>query len=570
MRALWIVGALIIGTWFCCFAQGDATGTASREARASVLTNTRFVAYAPGLPFDPFHQPQVPVDEDVVRRELAQLRVYFDGIVTYGLGLGQDCIPRIAEALGYKAVILGIWDPKSAEELDAGVRLVKEYPDLVVGLCIGNEGISVQHTYQLADVQAAIERVRQEVPNVLCTTSEPILPGYVDEPGLQTTGDFLAPNIHPFWALTAGAPMQEAVDWTLRHTKGLAKLAPGKVILVKETGWPSDGRSDCTPARQREYWHLLWARRAEWPVQANFVVFEGCDLPGKAGPDTAFEGAWGVFTANASSRKPVASVFPPLLSEAPGVVPASEGSMRTLTLTAPLLYSGETLMAPMREVAEGLGLTVTAQGNTVTLSYGETRAVLEAGRNEMRVAGKPQTLGAPCALVGETFYAPVRVFVSFPGAVITAPVGTKPLEVRVGGTTWAIPFATSEALTVAGWDSLNARRYDDTLLYARTCLRLYLEAGRQQNEAKGGFIEWRADDSDDTKQRIFSYWALNDCVACEFQIVKACWARGDRETAEAAAKVIKKDLRWGQVWDPRGWFWKPVVSLPMEYPDLDP
>src|SRR3954465_7291012 len=61
-----------------------------------------------------------------IRADLAALRPAFDGLVLYGYH--EAATPRIvavAKELKYKAVILGIWDPKSAAELDGVAALAK-------------------------------------------------------------------------------------------------------------------------------------------------------------------------------------------------------------------------------------------------------------------------------------------------------------------------------------------------------------------------------------------------------------------------------------------------------------
>src|SRR5207253_8409805 len=54
-----------------------------------------------------------------IRADLAALRPAFDGLVLYGYH--ESATPRIvaiAKDLKYKAVLLAVWDPKSAAELD--------------------------------------------------------------------------------------------------------------------------------------------------------------------------------------------------------------------------------------------------------------------------------------------------------------------------------------------------------------------------------------------------------------------------------------------------------------------
>src|SRR5436305_943088 len=79
-----------------------------------------------------------------IRADLEALRPAFDGLVLYGYH--EACTPRllaVAKSLGFRAVLLGVWDPKSAAELDGVAELARMYEnDLAVGVIVGNEGIT--------------------------------------------------------------------------------------------------------------------------------------------------------------------------------------------------------------------------------------------------------------------------------------------------------------------------------------------------------------------------------------------------------------------------------------------
>lgn len=240
----------------------------------------------------------------------------------------------------------------------------------------------------------------------------------------------------------------------------------------------------------------------------------------------------------------------------------------TIELSSPLLYSGETLLAPLRELGEALGFGVQARGEVVTLTHQQVTVIAQEGQSVVKLGETTQTLGTTCRRVEGTFYAPLRILEVLLGATLTAPLGTKPPGITLGTQSWVIPFASSEMLTSSGWDALNAGRPSDCLLYARTCLALYLEAGAEQNREKGRFINWELGDSDDSKAETTRFWALNDAAACEWMVLTVCLRAGDRGSAEAAAKAIRSRLSWAEIWDAQGWFWKPAVSLPREHPGL--
>ncbi len=70
--------------------------------------------------------------------DLALLRAAgFTGLVTYGAEL--EAIPDVAEAMGFTALLLGIWDAFDPVEQDKALRAVTAHQKLIRGIIVGNE-----------------------------------------------------------------------------------------------------------------------------------------------------------------------------------------------------------------------------------------------------------------------------------------------------------------------------------------------------------------------------------------------------------------------------------------------
>src|SRR5258708_4957014 len=86
------------------------------------------VAYTPSQ-LDPRQEVnQRRLATSSIRADLTALRPAFDGLILYGYN--EACTPRIvavAKDLKFRAILLGIWDPKSAAELDGIAALVRQY-----------------------------------------------------------------------------------------------------------------------------------------------------------------------------------------------------------------------------------------------------------------------------------------------------------------------------------------------------------------------------------------------------------------------------------------------------------
>ncbi len=237
-----------------------------------------------------------------IRGDLEALRPAFDGLVLYGYH--EACTPRIlavAKDLKFRIVLLGIWNPKSAAECDGVAELARQYEnDFVLGVLVGNEGITFKR-YEPEDLTIAAARLRPKLPkSVPLGTSEPF-PAYQAE-FVRRFGDFLAPNIHPVFDRPELAA-KEAAAWAREQAAGLARQAK-KPVILKETGFPHDGKEVYTPATQKAFWAeylkpgVVARPTDEAEVWAFYgVAFEAFDLPWKSEESKLpIEKSWGLLS----------------------------------------------------------------------------------------------------------------------------------------------------------------------------------------------------------------------------------------------------------------------------------
>lgn len=263
------------------------------------------IAYVP-TGFDPrVPPPDRPWPAERLRADLAALRPAFDGLVLYDFR--PDVTPGVVEhaaALGYRAVLLGIWDPRSEAEIAGNASLIRRWQGrLALAVVIGNEGIN-DNRYGIADLPRARDRLRAlagpVAGGVPVSTSEPA--GDYGWPPLLAFGDFLAPNIHPAIDQAALAP-DAAVAWVRGRAKAIASAA-GRPVLVKETGVPNGGAPGFTPERQRAFWAAWLAAGRLAPIDGGpsfasyAAAFEAFDAPWKAEQlRDPIEGHWGLMNA---------------------------------------------------------------------------------------------------------------------------------------------------------------------------------------------------------------------------------------------------------------------------------
>jgi len=276
----------------------------------------RFIAYEPasrqivnGIP--------TRADPEAIRNDLKVLRARFDSLVTYTAVNGEEAIPAVAASLGYRALIIGVYDPFNATELNAAVAGARASPKLVVGLSLGNELVFF-HRHGAAEMEKLLARVRAEIPQVALTTTEPFHMFYPAEAApLLERMDFLLPNVHPIfepWFRTASH--DDAAQFVVNVASKLSESYCGP-ILVKETGIPTAPQDKgYTEAKQAAFYQALQHRFPASTYHA-FTYFEAFDTPwrlndyGPQGQRPALEEAhWGLYDERRQPKAVVAQISP--------------------------------------------------------------------------------------------------------------------------------------------------------------------------------------------------------------------------------------------------------------------
>jgi exo-beta-1,3-glucanase (GH17 family) len=128
----------------------------------AVMANGRFVTYQP-TSLRVVDGRSTHADAAGIERDLRTLRPWFDGLITYTSANGAEHIADIAARLGYRAVILGIWDIHSASELDNAVAAAHRQPQLVRALIMGNEVVFGKRG-DWHDLLVAVRAARARLP----------------------------------------------------------------------------------------------------------------------------------------------------------------------------------------------------------------------------------------------------------------------------------------------------------------------------------------------------------------------------------------------------------------------
>ena len=210
-----------------------------------------------------------------VRERLAIVAPSVRWVRTFSCTDGNEHAPRIAHEMGLRTLVgawLGTDARKNEEEIRGLVELARAgHADV---LAVGNE-VLYREDLSEGDLVEAIRRVKEAVPGI------PV--GYVDayylfpaHPRLAAACDLLLVNCYPFWEYCS---LEHSIGYMEEMVARAGRAAPGKRVVVTETGWPSAGAplGAAEPSARNAMLYFLntmrWARRTGVDV-FHFSAFD--------------------------------------------------------------------------------------------------------------------------------------------------------------------------------------------------------------------------------------------------------------------------------------------------------
>jgi exo-beta-1,3-glucanase (GH17 family) len=252
-----------------------------------------------GLCFSPYLEGQQPGDaigEAQIRQRLAILQPHAAWVRSFSCTDGHEQTPRIAHELGLKTLV-GAWlgtDAAINEREIQGVIAVARagHADIVA---VGNE-VLLREDLAEDDLLACIERVRQALPGV------PV--GYVDayylferHPRITAACDVVMSNCYPFWE---ACPRADALAYMQTMWARTCAAAPGKRVLISETGWPDQGSpfEGAVPSPEGAMQYFVDAQRWAREEGIELFHFAAFDEAWKVGAEGDVGAYWGLWDAH--------------------------------------------------------------------------------------------------------------------------------------------------------------------------------------------------------------------------------------------------------------------------------
>ncbi len=253
------------------------------------INSLKWIAYAP-TNFNPL-AGTYPSSGSMKDDLTVLLNAGFNGIITYGAQDTLAEIPKIAKEMGFKGVIMGLWDIRSGLE-KANAAAMAGYAD---GYCLGNEGLSIR--YEVDELKKAIQELKELTAKPVTTSEE--INDYAKQ-YIVELGDWVFPNVHPYFSNVTQPG--KAVSWIEKYYKILRRSAPKeKPILFKEVSLPTRGDNRCSEKNQRDFFILMEFSGVK------FAYFEAFDQSWKT--HLAVEPHWGLFDKKRRPKKFIAEML---------------------------------------------------------------------------------------------------------------------------------------------------------------------------------------------------------------------------------------------------------------------
>jgi exo-beta-1,3-glucanase (GH17 family) len=198
-------------------------------------------------------------------------------------------------------------------ELDRLVALARRHPQTVFSVAVGNEA-TVDWTDHAVPVHRMVDHVRRvkaavQQPVTFC---ENYVPWQHTLAPLVETLDFISLHSYPLWEYKH---IHEALDYTKDNLHSVARLYPGKPVVITEAGWctRSNGRGMHADHAVQELQALYVRDLMDWTRSEGLLcfVFEAFDEPWKGAADPLEpEKHWGLFTVDRRPKLVMQALYP--------------------------------------------------------------------------------------------------------------------------------------------------------------------------------------------------------------------------------------------------------------------
>jgi exo-beta-1,3-glucanase (GH17 family) len=306
--------------------EAQVTGTYDKaNAQPTAFEKLAGICYGPARDGEDPNMGVMPTEQNL-QEDIHLISQLADSIRTYGITGSLQKIPMFCEETGLNCYP-GAWISSQKEynnkEIQSLIQVGKQGLKSVKALVVGNEVLLRQELSE-RDLVAYIKEVKGKT-SLPVSTAEPWYI-WLEHHELAETVDVLLVHIYPYWD---GIALENAAEYVFAKWRSVKESFPGKVVVIGETGWPTQGDriGEAVPSEQNqkefvsrflmlnrtydtEYFMFQvfdekWKEKYEGPVGAHWGLYysNGCIKPLLADADIVPEIAHkGINRANRSDR----------------------------------------------------------------------------------------------------------------------------------------------------------------------------------------------------------------------------------------------------------------------------
>jgi glucan 1,3-beta-glucosidase len=249
-----------------------------------------------GLCFSPYLDGQKPgaqISEAQIRERMKIIQPYTGWVRSFSCTDGNEMIPPIAHEFGLKTMVgawLGTDDEINQREMRAAIALARAgHVDV---LAVGNE-VLLREDLTESELLAFIQQAKTALP----TTQV----GYVDayylfekHPLITAQCDLILTNCYPFWE---GCPRESAIAYMQSMVSRVQAVAPGKRVVISETGWPNRGTAfhGAAPSEENAMRYFIDTFALAQREGLEVFYFSAFDEAWKVGTEGDVGAYWGLW-----------------------------------------------------------------------------------------------------------------------------------------------------------------------------------------------------------------------------------------------------------------------------------
>ena len=187
-------------------------------------------------------------------------------------------------------------------EIERGIKLAQEYPDIILAVNVGNESLVDwnDHKVQAETIIAYAERVKYEIQQPV-TVADNYEWWALHGEKLASVVDFVCLHVYPVWE---GKDIDEGLTYTIANIEKVRNALPGSKIVIGEAGWASvasEFGERASEEKQLRYYNELITWTKEMNITTFFFEAFDEDWKGHPGNPMDAEKHWGLYTVD---RKP--------------------------------------------------------------------------------------------------------------------------------------------------------------------------------------------------------------------------------------------------------------------------